>query len=115
MEWGRFDPPLRVNQKELQCKAHVNAGEYQALEIRARLLPETLRPGEDKYRYHYPIPLNLLLIMIEIIFILICVHYSGALRQCTTYSNRLFFIPATSNLNKRPLAQQKAAFLSSII
>lgn len=90
-------------------------GEYQALEIRARLLPEMLRLAEDKYGCHYCIPLDLLSITTEIIIFIICVPCSSAARQCTTYSNRLFFIPATSYLNKRPLVQRTVALLSSVI
>lgn len=62
--------------------------------------------GEDKYSYHCCIILNLLLIITQVILI-ICVHCSSALRQCTTYSNTLFFVPNISSINKRPLAQEK--------
>lgn len=51
--------------------------------------------------------------MTEIIFIL-SVPHSSTTRQCATYGQRLFIIPAMSNLKKRPLAQRKVALLSSI-
>lgn len=101
-----LDSPLRVNQEELKSKSNVNEREYQLLEFRPRLLPEMLRLGEDRYRCQYCIPLNLWLTMPEVIFIAICMLYNNALRQCTTYSNRLFFVLDTSDLNKRHSVQR---------